>query len=175
MTRLKLPAYGKNLLLERRNGRHALEVALVYGDRWRERTYPRVCIMPDQYEPGIYDFRMLAGVRVAVLDQLMAFEDLDDTGTPPVFGVFFDLLAELANVAAFVEVEWPREAKLPMREVSEIAHSFRWADPATKRFQWPRWWNDDLDRDYRARLPGWVDDRIALSQTITERECGQAA
>ena len=35
MTRLKLPAYGKQLLNERRLGNHPLVVHVIFGDDWR--------------------------------------------------------------------------------------------------------------------------------------------
>src|SRR3954470_23461983 len=99
MTRLKLPAYGKRLLEERRAGKHPLEVTLVYGDRWSKGKDPRVCISPEEYAPAQYDFCMLAGTRVLVLDQLNAGADWN--------GKFYDLLHELAIAGALVIVETP--------------------------------------------------------------------
>jgi hypothetical protein len=68
MTRLKLPAYGKRLLEERRAGNHPLEVTLVYGDKWWDFEQPKLCIKPDEFEPGKYDFSVCAGIHVIVID-----------------------------------------------------------------------------------------------------------
>jgi len=173
--RLKLPAYGKRLLLERRAGRHPSEVTLVYGDQWWEAQHPKICIRPEAYDPGKYDLRMVAGCKVVVLDQLLcAALDFGGEGWPPIFGKFFDLLHEVAAAGAYVEITWPSKVGWPARHLSEYAWAARWYDRAAQRMQWPRWWNDELAAQHDARWQLWFQDR-AVECGLTERERGAAA
>lgn len=104
--RLKLPAYGKALLDNRRRGFHPLYVDVLYGDDWREastraklesavfvrdgreaRPYeyrwlrevgsPMLALRPREYGPGVYDFRCVAGTAVRVFDLAGAADDVD--------------------------------------------------------------------------------------------------
>ena len=155
---LKLPAYGKRLLLARRAGDHPLEVALIFGHDWRADVgdVPILAINPEDYAPGAYDFHCVAGVRVAVHDQEMAAAVCDEVATPPSFGAFFDLLGELARIAAPVAVFWPPRSTWKAREASSLAFEARWPDREAQRMQWPRWWSDALEADYQRRWEQWM-------------------
>lgn len=104
--RLKLPAYGKALIDNRRRGFHPLYVDVLYGDDWREaatrakleaavfvkdgrnaRPYedrwlkevgaPMLALRPREYAPGVYDFRCVAGCAVRLFDTVGAADDVD--------------------------------------------------------------------------------------------------
>lgn len=145
--RLKMPAYGKRLLLERRAGRHPLELALVYGERWWEVEQPKICIKPCEYEPGKYDLRMVAGLKVVVHDQDLGVLDYKAATVTslPIFGKFYDLLHELALCKAYVEIRWPEKSQLGRDELSAFAYACRHPHPTEPRMIWPRWWSDALD------------------------------
>jgi hypothetical protein len=154
VTRLKQPAYCKRLLDERRAGRHPLSVNLVYGDKWFDVAEPRVCIMPDEYKPGVYDFHALAGLRVTVHDQLSYGWDVDDAVTPPRYGRFFSLLREVAECDALVLVRWPKGTEPRETLVHDMAFCCRWRD-AKLGPQWPAWWSDDLNARQAKRIADW--------------------
>lgn len=174
MRRLKSPAYGKRLIEERRAGTHQLEVSLVYGDKWFDIEYPKICLKPDEFEPGKYDFHSVAGLKVIVIDQLGGSAELVDNVLPPTFGKFYDLLAEVAQFAAIVGVKYPTQWKWPDQDVQDLATGARWYDREQKSMQWPRWWNDELQRAYEGRLDGWLNDCASVREYI-ERERGRAA
>jgi hypothetical protein len=158
MTRLKLPAYGKQLLERRRAGDHPLEVAFILGEDWRDGQEPRLCINPQDYEPGRYDFRVVAGTRVLVLDQALGAGECDENARPPTFGKFYDLIGELAEFAAVVEIEWPLRSGWMRREIQEMAWTARWYDPSIRRMIWPRWWSDERNTAYSDRFEPWIYD-----------------
>lgn len=174
MTRLKLPAYGKQLLLDRRAGKHPLTVTLVYGDRWYEGKNPKICIKPEDYQPGQYDFRVVAGVQVIVIDQLVGASECDEKPRPPTFGKFYDLLSELAAADGWLYIEWPKTAGWPAIEATQLARNARWRTGDGSAEQWPRWWNDELEARQQRRRTQWLTHQ-AYELGILERERGQAA
>ncbi len=158
MPRLKVPAYGKRLLDDRRAGKHPLEVTLVYGDDWLAGRPPRICIKPDEFEPEKYDFHLFAGLRVNVRDEFgLALADDDKV---------FNLLLEVAQFAALVWIGWPKALGEPAMELSEFAY-------ACYRSGRRQWWSDDQDRAYRARFDGWFADLMSTQQPAIE-ERGRA-
>ena len=158
MAHLKLPAYGKQLLLRRRTGEHPLEVALILGRDWRADVgeIPILAINPEDYAPGKFDFHVVAGLRVVVHDQDMHAEECDDYVRPPAFGVFYDLLTELARSAAGVYIRWPEKLGWEEQEVRWLARQWQRWDRAASRMQWPRWWSDELNADYLRRWSDWM-------------------
>ncbi len=162
-TRKKLPAYGKALLAERRAGRHPLLLRVVYGDDWSV-PGPKICIKPADYQPGVFDLCVAAGLYVELHDRADGLADLDVDQRPPSFGPFFDLVRELVVAQACVEIR----AACVTREAGELAFTLRWWDGQASRFQWPRWWDDELDARNHQRLQLCLSD---LRQ-FTERERG---
>jgi hypothetical protein len=161
--RKKLPAYGKQLLADRRAGRHPSILRVVYGDDWSV-PGPKVCIRPADYQPGVFDFSVAAGLYVELYDQADGLCDLDVHQRPPVFGAFYDLVRELVEAQACVEIR----AASVTREAGELAFTLRWWDAQARRFHWPRWWGDELAAGNRRRLELCLGD---LRQ-FTERERG---
>lgn len=158
MERLKLPAYGKRLLAERRAGRHPLEVNLCYGDRWREVAAPLIAIEPKDYEPGKYHFFVLAGLHVVIYDQLAGGWDMDPTIRPPTYGKFYDLAAEVAVADAWVTIRWPKGTSPPESDLQALAWECRWWSMERRAFQWPPWWSDMLEAKHQARWQAWMID-----------------
>ena len=175
MTRLKLPPYGRALLERRRGGDHPLEVALIYGREWWAAVggMPRIALNPEDYTPGVFGWRLFAGIKVVIHDQEVNADERDEKAAPPAFGKFYDLVAEVAAFAAYVVIEWPARSGWPTREAGEFAWCFRWLDLEARRMQWPRWWSDELQRNYSRRFQAWAQDSAA-AHGIIEPECAEA-
>lgn len=124
--RLKLPAYGRELLQQREAGQHPARVVVIYGDDWRPPNEQdrRVCVGSD-YAPGVYDWSLLAGLPVTLLTRHTA--------------LMCELAAEVAAHAAPVEVHSQRGA-FPVEMILYRNH------PG---------WPGVAEDDYRARLAEW--------------------
>lgn len=157
--RLKLPAYAKRLLTERRAGRHPLEIIVVYGERWWEVEHPKICLKPCDYAPGQVDFHVVAGCRVTLVDQdLGAWEITSDRQ----FGKFYDLIHELARAGAYVDIEWPANSGWVGKPAFALAQEYRRYDRASGGMLWPRWWSDEIQKKQQERFDGYVEDVIRL-------------
>lgn len=180
MTRLKLPAYGKQLLADRRAGKHPHIVTLIYGERWQDRARPLIAIKPEDYAPGKFDFRLVAGVCVHLIDQAGGANDCDAYVRPPVYGKFYELLRELGAVGAFVVVYFSGNPPMRPSTLEEISVVNRWYDREADAMRWPQWWSEDLqERQIRAH-DGWLADFYAarnqyVEQKQAERERAETA
>lgn len=152
-SRKRLPAYGRDLLAERRAGRHPASVTVVYGEQFWKVPGAKLAVKPSEYVPGTLDWRVVAGVRCLVMDLDCGAAEV--SGDPPVFGKFYALLAELAAARAYVEVEGP--AFDGRRDLESIAASWRYA---TVPSRWPVWWSDALDALQAQAFLGVMDDRL---------------
>jgi hypothetical protein len=105
-SRLRLPAYARALLDNRRRGFHPLTVELIYGDEWTaarvqqekmrgkfvtagalsvpydarwvaEIGNPILVLRPRDYAPGFFDFRCATGCKVLVVDHAGGEADFD--------------------------------------------------------------------------------------------------
>jgi hypothetical protein len=170
---MRLPAYGRRLIDERRAGRHPIEVTVVYGDKWRDHGQLKICIKPEEFLPGVYNFHILAGLRVLVVDQLGESSDLDEKVIPPTFGKFYDLLAEIAAADAWVTLRYPQYEAFD-RDIANLALCAKWWSHETRSMQWPRWWNEELHAKHERRWSMWQTHR-AYALGILERERGRAA
>lgn len=177
--RLKLPAYGKKILLERRAGKHPHTISVIYGDDWygaAQSCQAILCLKPAEYQPGIYDFRMVAGCEAHVYDELDGFAEHNVRETPPTFGKLFDLIAELAAADACVSVCWPGDWRRHQRGAGEIAQCMRWFNQPLHHYVWPRWWNDALEAKHAARESAWLAYMSAeLAKLEPKRERGRTA
>lgn len=161
---MRLPAFGKAFLEERRSGRHPATVGIVYAPSWSgvdTSPHPRLALKPEEYAPRRFDWGLVAGLWVIVYDWAGgAFECEPEANR---FGVFYDLVAELAATPAFVELRWPAQTW-----VSRHADLLAWEQRrAVKgRFEWPRWWSEQQQRTQEARFAAWVQWRseVALEQ-----------
>lgn len=185
--RRQLPAYGKQLLLDRRAGKHPHTVTLSYGARWWHGSPPLVGIDPQNYEPGKFDFRMVTGLRVKLVDQDGAAEDCAPGARPPAFGKFYELLRELGEADAFVVVYFsPLQVGVGSATVTrpsplaEIALCNRWFDREAQTMRWPCWWSGELQAKQERREDLWLADfeagrRRFVEQKQAERERVRAA
>lgn len=152
--RPKPPAYARALLQERREGRHPRQITLVYGNDWRAGDAPRICLKPADYEPGRFDFRVVAGCKVIVLDQEMGAAELDRYVRPTKWGKAYDLFGELAAAGAYVEVAWPERSGWPSVTLDALAAGFDGR-------QRPPWWSEEREQRHQAAQIGWLEDRGA--------------
>lgn len=174
--RRKLPAYGKQLLNARRAGDHPLCVHLIFGRDWKAATrcawahlpgaHPLLCVHPVDYAPGMYDFRAVTAVMVALFDQDALAGECPWRGDQADFGRLYDLAGELARYAAGVDIHslWERP-----RDAREIAHAWRAhaeRNNPEKNHGWPRWWSEDIERDHTRRRFAWLG---SLEPWIAER------
>lgn len=92
MARLKLPAYGRQLLALRESGNHPESISILYGSEWSARANLRapVLCVDESFEPGVYDWTLVVFVPVSI--HLLSNKNC------------FDLVAEIALIAAPVTV-----------------------------------------------------------------------
>jgi hypothetical protein len=173
--RLKLPAFARGLVENRRRGFHPLNVTLLYGDNWRTPSLqaklereaaqvkrlppysaqwlteigpPMLAIEPRDYAPEVYDFRCVAGCQVRVIDALDASRDCDVAAGR--WGVFYDLMGELSDWAARALVS----------PLDQDAASLAWEHRVYEagRYTWPRWWSDQRQSEHDRRYVIWLGD-----------------
>lgn len=138
----RMPAYGKALLERRRAGDHPLTVNVVLGNAWWKVKEPKICVKPEDYAPGVFDWRVVAGVRALVVanDAFRAGGDAAKVG---------DLLGELADHAAVVDL-WCGDGAAVSADV------YAWGE--RKLGKWPEWWNAERDRRMIAGRNAWFGD-----------------
>ena len=153
--RPRLPAYGKALLLERRLGNHPREITVIYGDNWRGVKHPRLGVRPLQYQPGLVDWRMVAGVMVTLIDRAEGLAEFDIAGNH--FGKFYALIAELAAMDAYVQLMYPDGAVWARKDAGLLAYECR------HERRWPCWWSDGLERRQQAAFLAYSEDSLRLT------------
>ena len=145
--RMKLPAYAKRLLDDRRAGLHPLDVNLVFGDRWADVPEIKVCIKPEDYAVGVFDFHVLAGLKVTIHAQVSIEGDADP---------LFDLVGEVAAAQALVVIRWPKGFTPRETWAFELAFCNRFK--SNKGVRWPAWWSDALDCGQQTLAKNWIAD-----------------
>lgn len=167
--RLKLPAYGKQLLAARRAGDDPLVVHVIYGENWRDEptclwqckgaAHAKICLKPADYQPGLYDFHLVTGLQVALFDQPRASFAEDDK--------IFDLIGEIGRWSADLHVyvageEWPPSA-------SRLAHgrrNYRHVHDAAANHGWPRWWSNEIEQLNEQRRQDWLEAALAAPEEV---------
>lgn len=141
---MKLPAFGKSLLAARFQGGHPEVIQVIYGEDWTpaREDAPLLAVKPEQFAPGMYDWRCVAGVPV----------DLHHRADMPLdwarAGVCF-LAAELAV--------WSPAVNIYFRDGSaEALWSLACACRVSGR--WPIWWSESLDFDYGRRQEAYFTE-----------------
>jgi len=193
--RLKLPAYGKALMDNRRRGFHPLSVDVWYGDDWsipkriaqaeqklfvargREaRPYfgdweqvvgrPTLAIRPRDYAPGVFNFACVAGVAVNLWDGCGAAADFDQPeGGPVLRWGLFYFLA--GELSAYAATVFFRNTDHDDNE--SAAHlAVTHAEPQDGALVYPPWWSDELSRKFRSARPLWQQDVSRLRTTASE-------
>jgi hypothetical protein len=186
--KLKVPAFGKNLIYNCRRGFLPLHVDVLYGDDWREaftrrdlekkvfvrdglsaRPYedrwlkevgaPMLALRPREFAPGLFDFRCVVGsmVRVFDLEWGLADYDQDDAGDVVRWGLFYDLIAEIAVYAAGITVHAAVGAAAVM-DMARYAQELRDRAMFAGRAAWPRWWSDEIEGNRGKREFYWLGD-----------------
>lgn len=186
--RLKLPAYGKSLINERRQGRHPRVVHVHYSEsfgcsaqcefcattpaRSAGATPPRqggepfppwhpaVQVSPAEFRPFAFDWTVVTGCMVAVFDWR---HDIFERAR-----AFYELVGELGRFAGPVQVyrlERVNDA------VSQFA--FQWdagcfaSEAHGKEGRWPFWWPPETEALNAPRRRRWWD--------LHEQQHGRAA
>jgi hypothetical protein len=181
----RVPAFGARVYKNRCLGRHPLFIKLLYGDDWREAFlhqrlaktippkiepytrkwvavagWPVTVVSPREYERGSFDLRIYAGVDVEVIDQAGGLEvELVDGGKQ--FGKCFDLLCELAAIAASVRARGVHERD--SWDVDTIAFTYRYYDHRVSSYVDPPWWTADLKREYEQRKQRHLGDLVGYA------------
>lgn len=136
------PAYANRLIALRDAGRHPARVAVVYGNNWRGYDVPILAIRPEEYQPGLFDFRSVTGLPVEVVDQVGEWPEVD--GSP----VLFWLAAEVAEWACEVvvhSVAWPDGGVYGFAQMDSLAFGCK------RGPEWPVWWSDKKMEEYGKR------------------------
>jgi hypothetical protein len=155
--RRKLPAYGRTLLMDRRNGKHPDTVFVVYGDDWRGTPHPRLCVKPFAYLPGRYDWRSVAGTRAVLIDRCRGILDCN-----PELGQFsplFSLIGELVDARAYVVLRFVDGDQWVDHDADMLAFTHR--QPVAGRMRWPSWWSAERDALQKSMSDGWAAERLA--------------
>lgn len=137
---MKLPAFGKTLLAARAQGAHPVCVQVIFGEDWRpaRNDVPLLAMKPESYAPGLYDWRLLAGLDVAVYLRAAQPQSWNDAA-------FCLMAGEIADWAASVELFFPDGT------AEEIA-LFAWAVKLDNQDDaWPRWWPPARAKVYEQR------------------------
>ncbi len=133
-----------------------------YQARWlAEVGNPMLALRPREYAPGVFDFSAVTGCKVLLQDladgaaDFAVDESVSDLGQRFTrWGIFYDLVAELAAFAAEVTVfdaYWPKG-----QDMSSYAYSVRHWDGEARQFRWPRWWSDELEKKHGRREFIWI-------------------
>lgn len=147
----KLPAYGAALRAARREGRHPPCVHLVFGRDWRAELncdslaatifkgeHPRTCVLPHEFQPGLYDWSIVTGLQVSVFDQECLQMETSS--------VLYPLLGELGAYAADIYVHSPGMAKV---SADMLAMANKWG------VDWPAWWPAEIEEKNAKRRSTW--------------------
>lgn len=159
--RPRLPAFGRALLQQRRQGQHPQSITVIYGEDWRGVKPPRLGLRPLQYQPGLVDWRVVAGVKVELIDRAQGLADFDIEANR--FGKFYALIGELVDAQAYVVVRYPDGNRWADQDADMLAYSCRWFR------RWPSWWSDERERMQQAAFHDYLSDMEAVIRRKFER------
>lgn len=179
--RLRLPAYGKQLLNERRHGRHPMVVHVIYGDQLHHGTrceldcaggfepeklptlrppasvgdpHPMLWVRPSEYKPWTIDWHAVVGAAVCVFDM----REAGGGGRN-----FYEMLGEIGRFAGPVLVY-----RLEPFEIVGDCVALRWefcwqahitaCGPSWRPHALPIWWPIETERENARRREKW--DRL---------------
>jgi hypothetical protein len=135
-----------------------------YSPEWEKAVgKPMLAIRPRDYAPAVFDFRGVVGARVTVFDPEWAGADfdVDAAGTITRWGLFYDLLGEVAAHAAMVMLE---PTVFEQKSAGAIAATYRAVDPASGTLAYPRWWSSQLSGHAIDAWRGWRADVDAMKR-----------
>lgn len=143
MPRLKLPPYAKQLREMRDKGDHPWVVVVNYSKQWvhRYEKHPSIMVPAADYESGVYDFSVLAGLRV-----FLCLNEIEYKEAMP-------LVVELATYCSALFIEFFYDGKLiNSREASEMFLTYSLANWKGGERPWPAGWSNQLQHDYESRF-----------------------
>lgn len=154
---MKLPAFGKSLLEARAQGAHPRLVQVIFGEDWRPARHdaPLLAMKPEGYAPGLYDWRLLAGLEVEVYVRAPEPENWNDCA-------FCLMAGEIADWATSIELFFPDG-------IWEEIAAFAWAVKLTNNDRsWPRWWSPARAEAYDRRWKQAFERQIAEVEGCAE-------
>lgn len=169
----KLPAYGKQLLEARRAGTHPAVIVVVFGEDWRvPGVWARLAVKAAEWSPESIDWNVTRGVSVLILDRSSNADDpYDDTGARKLFF----MAAEIARFAGFVTLEVPEPLFLGEEAGPSRVHVHEWAFccrtwvPGQRRWTWPAWWSEEIEKINAANRQRWFAEAEAELERIAGR------
>jgi hypothetical protein len=100
--------------------------------------------------PGQIDWRVVAGVKVTLLDRAAGLAEFDIEVNK--FGKFYSLIGELAAMDAYVVCAYPDGNDWRYQDAESLAYACRSVR------SWPCWWSDDLDARQRRAYMAYIED-----------------
>lgn len=150
---MKLPAYGKRLLEQRRNGSHPTAVRVIYGDDWYvPEGVTRLAVKPG--EALELDWRCVTGIPVELVCQV----DQKDPGPTQLALEVYHLAAQITQSAAHVTIIYPGEGRI---DASDFAFVCRRWNATTRRVEWPVWWSEEIEKKHAENWQRWLADTAA--------------
>lgn len=156
---MRLPAYGKALLARRQAGDHPLSCVVSFApfipapqSPEAFQTQPMLALKTSEYRRGVYDFRVLIGMRVVIR-----------CGRGVRLRPLLWLTGEIGQHAATVTIEgyWAEP---------QTADSLAWRfGRASGICRWPRWWPLDIEKANRERKALWAGAALARFRQAEER------
>lgn len=141
-----------------------------YTLEWsREIGHPAIAIRPRDYAVGRYDFACVAGCSVTVVDQANGTGDYDTDAAGAVtrWGLFYELLGELADFAAIVNVRETHDPTMqPPRE---------WALSDITAGLDASWWTPARGERLHRHAALWMEDAMAVMQRAVVAESPRGA
>lgn len=157
---MRLPAYGKKLKSSLDAGDFPSRVWVIWGDDWqRLPAAGALCIRPSEFHPERTDFRLLAGLRVDVVDREGGTSDL-----------IYCCLAEIGAVASLVVLHHFDGSHPCSRELSNLMWCLR--KPVNGVFGFPEYWSAVHQDAYIRRTSTYLCD---LLDDILPKESAIAA
>lgn len=152
---MKLPAYAKPLLAERRLGRHPPSVLVIYGQDWSARPgSTRVAVKPRE-ALGL-KWHCVAGLLVELTDRALEGEDEPDADGNR---EFLYLAGEIAREAGQVNLLAPYALTpaCPLygpgrASASDYAALFR------DEHAWPAWWSEETENIHGQNRRRWLQE-----------------
>jgi len=135
---MKLPAYAKQLLRNRRAGMHPVSVTVTHGDDWRDSGASRLAVRPG--EALGRDWSCVAGLPVDLFSQSADLRDAE----------LLQLAGEIARHAATLTISAGGSHVLAHTWAFLCRHEER------GRMHWPAWWSDEIERLNERNRQRWI-------------------
>lgn len=140
---MKLPAYAKHLLRERRAGRHPSVVTVVYGEDWHVAGAEfRLAAKPGE-AVGL-DWACVAGLPVELVNRSdVAMLEANDAEP-------LRMVADIARDAAQIVIVEDAQRML--------AHELAFLRRYFKAGTWPAWWSEEIENIHGQNRRRWLEE-----------------